>query len=140
LARAAVSRDPPTGDRWTDAALAAGNGVDIEPLASYLNDVAAGREPALTQQQVINLAALLRLLHARSQKRPRGKPGGSWRRWSDPNYMTTWFAEMRIARWKRDSGKKNAPDMIRDKIIADTVAEISKWHLAKCKPPSVRRS
>jgi hypothetical protein len=130
---------PETGDRWTDAAIAAGNDVDIEPLANYLDDVAAGREPALTQEQLGNLASLLRLLHARGQKRKRGKPSGTWRRWGDPNYVATQFAEVRIARWKRDNGKHNAPDAIRDKIIADTVAEIRKWHFAKRKPPSVSR-
>jgi hypothetical protein len=130
---------PETGDRWTDAAIAAGNGVDIEPLVNYLDDVAAGREPAITQEQLDNLASLLRLQHARNQKRPRGKPGGTWRRCEDPNYVTAQFAEVRIARWKRDNGKPNIRGKIRDQIIADTVAEIRKWHFAKRKPPSVHR-
>ena len=133
-------RKPPgasvTGDRWTDAAIAAGNG-DIEPLANYLKNAGAGREPALTQQQLDNLASLLRWLHARGQKGPRGKPGGTLWRWQDPNYVATQFAEVRIAIWKRDNGRRNIPDTIRDKIIADTVAEISEWHFAKRKPPSV---
>ena len=77
---------PKTGDRWADAMVAAGTDV-IEPLANYLNDVAAEREPALAHQQLGNLASLLRLLHARSQKRKRGKPGGTLWRWSDPNYL-----------------------------------------------------
>ena len=128
----------PTGDRWTDAAMAAGNG-DIEPLTNYLNDVAAGREPALTQEQLDNLASFLRLQHARGQKRLRGKPGGTWRRWGDPNYVAAQFAEVRIAIWKRDNGRRNIPDTIRDKIIANTVAEIRKWHFAKRKPPSIHR-
>ena len=39
--------DIKTGDRWSDAMVAAGTDVDIEPLANYLNDVAAERAPAL---------------------------------------------------------------------------------------------
>jgi hypothetical protein len=135
-------RKPPgagvTGDRWTDAAIAAGNG-DIEPLANYLNDVAAEREPALTQEQLGNLVSLLRLLRARGQKRPRGKPGGTWRRWGEPNYVAAQFAEARIAIWKRDNSKRNIPDDVRNKIIAGTVAEIRGWHFAKRKSPSVHR-
>ncbi len=136
---AASDAIPETGDRWTDAAIAAGNGADIEPLANYLNDVAAGREPALTQQQLVNLASLLRLLHARGQKRKRGKPGGTWRRWDDPDYVTAQSAERRIAAWKRDNGRRNIPDDVRKKIVHDEVAEKKKWHFAKHKPPSVNR-
>ena len=128
-----------TGDRWTDAVVAAGNGDNIKPLANYLNDVGAGREPALTQQQLDGLASLLRLQHARAQKRPRGKPSGTLRRLLDPNYVATQIVKMRIAIWKRDNGRRNIPDTIRDKTIADTVAKISKWHFAKRKPPSVNR-
>lgn len=135
-------RKPPgasvTGDRWTDAVIAAGNG-DIEPLANYLEDVAAGREPPLTQHQLNDLASLVRLLHARGQKRKRGKPGGAWRRSSDPNYVAAQFAEARIATWKRNNGKRNIPNKKRDEIVANTVAEIRQWHFAKRKPPSVSR-
>jgi hypothetical protein len=130
---------PPTGDRWTDAVVAAGNGVDIEPLANYLEDVAGGRESALTQYQLNNLVSLVRLLHARGQKQGRGKPSGTHRRCSNPNYVATQFAEVRIAIWERANGKRNIPDAVRDKTIAATVAEISKWSFAKRKPPSVSR-
>ena len=110
---------PKTGDRWADAMVAAG--TDIEPLANYLNDVAAEREPALAHQQLGNLASLLRLLHARSQKRKRGKPGGTLWRWSDPNYLAAWIVEKRIAAWRRDHARNNIPDSKRAEIIARTV-------------------
>ena len=130
---------PKTGDRWTDAMVAAGTDVDIEPLANYLNDVAAEREPALAHQQLGNLASLLRLLHARSQKRKRGKPGGTLGRWSDPNYLAAWIVEKRIAAWRRDHARNNIPDSERAEIIARTVDEARTWHCAKRKPPSVDR-
>ena len=130
---------PKTGDRWTDAMVAAGTDVDIEPLANYLNDVAAEREPALAHQQLGNLASLLRLLHARSQKRKRGKPGGTLWRWSDPNYLAAWIVEQRIAAWRRDHARNNIPDSKRAEIIARTVDEARTWHCAKRKPPSVDR-
>jgi hypothetical protein len=130
---------PKTGDRWTDAMVAAGTDVDIEPLANYLNDVAAERVPALAHQQLDSLASLLRSLQARSQKRKRGKPGGTLRRWSDPNYLAAWIVEKRIAAWRRDHTRNNIPDSKRAEIIAHTVDEVRNWHCAKRKPPSVDR-
>ena len=121
--------DIKTGDRWSDAMVAAGTDVDIEPLVNYLDDVAAEREPALAHQQLGNLASLLRLLHARSQKRKRGKPGGTLWRWTDPNYLAAWFVEQRIAAWKRDHARNNIPDSKRAEIIGRTVDEARTWHL-----------
>ena len=126
-----------TGDRWADAMVAAG--TDIEPLANYLSDVAADREPALAHQQLGNLASLLRLLHARSQKRKRGKPGGTLWRWSDPNYLAAWIVEQRIAAWRCNHARNNIPDSKRAEIIARTVDEARTWHCARRKKPLVAR-
>jgi hypothetical protein len=130
---------PKTGDRWTDAMVSASTDVDIEPLANYLDDVAADREPALAHQQLGELADLLRLLHARNQKRKRGKPRGTLWRWSDPNYLAARIVEQRIAAWRRDYARNNIPDSKRAEIIAHTVDEAHTWHCAKRKPPSVCR-
>ena len=108
-------------------------------MAGYLEGVAAGRVPALTPEQLGYLAGIVRVLHMRGQKRPRGKPRGTWGRWGDPNYVAAWVAEPRIAIWKHDNGQPNIPETVRDKIIGDTVAEIRKWHFARRKPPSVDR-
>jgi hypothetical protein len=130
---------PKTGDRWTDAVVAASTDFDIEPLVNYLNDVAAEREPALAHQQLGDLASLLRLLHVRTQKRKRGKPGGTLPRWSDPNYVAAWIVEPRIAAWRREHARNNIPNSKRAEIIAHTVDEVRTWHFAKRKPPSVDR-
>jgi hypothetical protein len=128
-----------TGDRWTDATVAAGNNAGIEPLANYLDDVAAGRESALVPQQLGNLASLLRLLHARGQKRKRGKPLGTLGRWKDPNYLAAWFVEQRITAWRHDHARHNIPDSERAEIIARTVDEARTWHCARRKKPSIDR-
>jgi hypothetical protein len=130
---------PETGDRWTDAIVAAGNNAGIEPLANYLDDVAAGRESALVPQQLGNLASLLRLLHARGRKRKRGKPNGTlWRR-TDPNYLAAWFIEQRIAARKHEIGRRSIPNSERAEIIARTVDEARTWHCARHKKPSIDR-
>ncbi|MGZ5814352.1 MAG: hypothetical protein ACXWJR_11820, partial [Xanthobacteraceae bacterium] len=78
-----------TGDSWIDAVVAAcGTNGDSEPLASYLE----GAEE-LTQQQLRDLAGVLRLLSSRGEKRPRGKPGGLHLRWQRPHYLVAWFVE-----------------------------------------------
>jgi hypothetical protein len=65
-------RSAVTGDPWIDAVVVAcGTNGDVEPLAASLE----GAE-GLTQQQLRDLAGVLRLLSSRSKKRPRGKPGG----------------------------------------------------------------
>ena len=107
----------PTGDQWTDALYLASNGV-IEPLAGYLEGVAAGRVPALTPEQLGYLAGIVRVLHMRGQKRPRGKPRGTWGRWGDPNYVAAWVAEPRIAIWKHDNGQPNIPETVRTRSSA----------------------
>src|SRR5262245_11061366 len=106
---------PLTWVRWTHAVIAAGSGRDIGPLAKYLEDVAAERDSALARPQLNDLASLQRLLYARGQKRGRGKPGGTHRRWGDPNYVTTWWVETKIAMRKRDNGGRNISDADRDK-------------------------
>jgi hypothetical protein len=136
-------RAPPgvsvTGDPFTDAVLALGERNEIEPLARYLLDAGAGAVPALTIQQMHDLVGILRLLHAKGQKRPPGKPGGTWRRFQNPNYVAAQYAEVRIAIWKRDNGKRNVPNDVRDTIIANTVTELRTWHFAKRQRPSANR-
>ena len=86
-----------------------------------------------------DLKSILRVLQAKSQKRKRGKPGGTSWRWSDPNYWAAWIVEQRIAAWRRDHARNNIPDSKRAEIIARTVDEARTWHCAKRKPPSVDR-
>jgi hypothetical protein len=59
---------------WANAVGACSLG-DVGPIIGHLNAVADGSKPALTSQQVRDIASMLDLLHARSQKQKRGKPG-----------------------------------------------------------------
>jgi hypothetical protein len=134
-------RAPPgvsvTGDPFTDAVLALSEQNDVEPLVRYVRTL-ADLDPALAQQ-LHDLALILRLLHAKGQKRLPGKPGGTWRRFQNPNYVAAQYAEVRIAIWKRDNGKRNVPNDVRDTIIANTVTELRTWHFAKRQRPSANR-
>ena len=68
---------------------------DIEPLIFYL-DVVADFVPSLGRE-LRDVIGVLRLLHARSQKRKRGKPAGALARWRDANYLAAAVSEGRIA-------------------------------------------
>ena len=126
-----------TGDLLANAVGAWVERNDIEPLTLYL-DVIADCVPALGRQ-LRDLNGILRLQHARSQRRKRGKPGGTLWRWSDPNYLAAAVVEQRIVGWRRDHARHNIPDSERAEIIARTVDEVRNWHCARRKRPSVAR-
>jgi hypothetical protein len=115
-----------TGDPWVDAVLALNVRNDVEPLANYVDST-----NEITQEQRRALARLLLLLHARLQKRGRGRPGGTLSRWSNPNYIAAKFAERRIDEWKRDAGRQNIPEEIRDAIIREEIDYVNTWHFVK---------
>jgi hypothetical protein len=126
-----------TGDAFTDAVLS-WNAGDIEPIAQYVEDLAERLSPAGMKLRTV--ASILRILHLKAQKRPRGRPGGTATQWTDPNYRCAQIAEARLAAWRLKE-KTNVPDPERKKIIDDTVAEAKGWkgNLGKKKSPSAHR-
>jgi hypothetical protein len=126
-----------TSDLWANAVVALAERNDIEPLTLYL-DVLADCVPELGRQ-FRDLKSILRVLQAKSQKRKRGKPGGTLWRWRDPNYLAAWIVEQRIAAWRHDHARNSIPDSERAEIIARTVEDARAWHCARRKRPSVAR-
>jgi hypothetical protein len=125
-----------TGDAWTDALLAYLDG-DPAPLNDYLR-VAAEALPTFADQ-LCDLARLLQFMHAKTQTRPPGNPGGSYLLWQKPNYLAAWFAERWIAKHKHDTRRRTVTNARRETFIADAVNLINGWHFAKDDPASVDR-
>src|SRR5262249_48623664 len=109
-----------TDDPWTNAVIAAcSTPCNVEPLVAYLETT-----EGLTREQLRHLVGVLRSLKARSEKRPRGKPGGSWQRWSKPHYIVAWFVE------------HNRPPAERtDALISRYIREFNGWAFMRDKPP-----
>jgi hypothetical protein len=124
--------------KWSEALGAWPECDNIEPLLELLEAVANMPSP-LPADRVKVLIGVIRILHAKQQKRPRGKPAGSLQQWQDPNYVAAWFAENRIATWKYQNGKTNIPESKRTEIVIEVVDYVRGWDFARRKSPSVGR-
>jgi hypothetical protein len=123
-------RNPPstgvTGDPWFDALILAFlERRDVEPLAAYL------QATKLTTDQLRELAGVLRLVHAKAQKRRRGRPRGTLSRFHDPNQIAAQFVKHDLTRWRKDTGKQKVPDKISEPIISNRVDYINTWNFVK---------
>ena len=132
-------RHDETGDRWTDAIVAAGNTSTLNRWPITSTTLPPGGSPRSCRSSWATWPLILRLLHARGRKRKRGKPNGTLWRWTDPNYLAAWFVEQRIAARKHEIGRRSIPNSERAEIIARTVDEARTWHCARRKKPSIDR-
>jgi len=131
-----------SGDSWTDAIMALHERGEVEPLAANLGAMAEAAPQVA--RQFHDLARLLRLLHAgwrppAAPKPSRGKPGGPWWRWQDPNYVAAWWAEAQINNLKRETSKQKISASKREQIIGESVAKINSWHFAKTRKAKADR-
>jgi hypothetical protein len=123
------------GDPWIDVMVEYANG-NPEPITAYLRTMHR-LMPWL--YELDGIAGLLQFMHTKSQKRPRGKPGGEWLLWKKPDYVAAWFAEHWIANHKRTTGRRVIADELRESFINAAVYRINTWPFAKDDPASFER-
>jgi len=120
----------PTGDRFHDAVMALHERYDTGPLLAVLRS-----DHALSSANRESLARLIDLLHALGQARRPGKPGGKHTRWNHPNYIAAYLVERRSAAWKLTRGRRNVPDVQKQKIVDQIISEMKGWALTQRKRP-----
>jgi hypothetical protein len=119
------------GDPWIDVMIEYVDG-NPEPIAAYLRTM---HEKMPWLHELESIAGMLQFMHAKSQKRPRGRPPETWARWRSPKYIAAWFVEHRIANWRRDNNGQQIPDELRGSFITEMAARANTWPSASKDDP-----
>lgn len=99
---------------------------DIGPLIRLIKS----GEP-LTANTRRDIAALIEILHGRTQSRSRGKPPGKQLLYRNPNHWAAYIARGLIRGWKAVTGKQRIPDGIREPLVAEAIKLVRTWTVAQ---------
>jgi hypothetical protein len=119
-----------TGDEFLDAAMALHERNDIAPLLAFVRS-----DRPLSSENRDNLARLIKFLHARSQPRREGKPGGKHLRWQKPEYVAAFLVDQFKEAWRREHGKDNVPATQEAKFVDAVIHQMGTWAMMRGKPP-----
>lgn len=94
---------------------------DIGPFVSLLR-ISSFPLKSSTRDTIANL---IELLHARAQRRQRGRPpSGPDIRWKIPAYVAAWQAEWLIEAWKKEHHKRRVPASLKGTLVDQAIAEV----------------